>query len=156
MKPTLSGSRRHDQRDPLYIMDGVNIPLSELSFSFSRSSGPGGQHVNTSDTRVTLSFDVAHSGSLTQLQRMIVNGKLKRRINKDGVLRLSCSSARSQKANREACVERFVRLLREALEPVLERIETRVPKSSKRKRLDRKKQRASIKKYRGRPNSSDW
>lgn len=111
--------------------------------------------MNTADTRVTLGFDLEHTTSLTQLQKMIVRGKLRRRINKKGVLQLTCSSARSQKGNREQCVSRFVRLMAEALEPVLERIETRVPRSSRRRRLDAKKRRGRVKKMRGTPGTDD-
>ncbi|MGE4504461.1 MAG: alternative ribosome rescue aminoacyl-tRNA hydrolase ArfB [Desulfovibrionaceae bacterium] len=134
-----------------YINEHLTIPDEELKFTFSRSPGPGGQHVNTSSTRVTLSFDLGKTRSLSPLQKMIVQGKLRRRIGKDGVLRLSTHDTRSQADNRALAVERFVELLRGALEPVLERIRPKVSRTQKKKRLETKKRRAQVKRLRSSP-----
>jgi ribosome-associated protein len=134
-----------------YINEHLTIPDEELKFTFSRSPGPGGQHVNTSSTRVTLSFDLGKTRTLTPLQKMIVQGKLRRRIGKDGVLRLSAHDTRSQADNRALAVERFVELLRGALEPVLERIRPKVSRTQKKKRLETKKRRAQVKRLRSSP-----
>jgi ribosome-associated protein len=133
------------------INDRVAIPSSEIEFTASRSSGPGGQHVNTTDSRVTLLFDVAASESLTQLEKMIVTGKLRRRIDKRGVLRISSQTFRSQKSNKDSAIERFVELMRWALTPVTPRKDTAVPKSAKRKRLERKRHTADRKRQRKAP-----
>jgi ribosome-associated protein len=133
------------------INDRVAIPSSEIEFTASRSSGPGGQHVNTTDSRVTLLFDVAASESLTQLEKMIVTGKLRRRIDKRGVLRVSSQTFRSQKSNKDSAIERFVELMRWALTPVTPRKDTAVPKSAKRKRLERKRHTADRKRQRKTP-----
>ncbi len=139
----------------LEINADLSISMSELKFTFSRSPGPGGQHVNTASTKVTLSFDLERTRSLTELQKMIVKGKLSRRIGKDGFLRLSVHETRSQADNRELAVARFVALMCQALEPVMSRIHPRVPRSQKRKRLDRKKQRSKQKLLRRQPRGSD-
>lgn len=133
------------------INDRIAIPWSEIEFTASRSSGPGGQHVNTTDSRVTLLFDVTASQSLTQLEKMVVTGKLRRRIDKRGVLRVSSQTFRSQKSNKDSAVERFVELLRWALTPVTPRKDTAVPKSAKRKRLERKRHTADRKRQRKTP-----
>jgi ribosome-associated protein len=136
----------------LPITDTVSIPWSELRFIACRSSGPGGQHVNTADTRVTLLFDVDNSPSLTELQKVAVKGKLKRRVDKRGVLQVTSRKFRSQKTNKDSAVERFVELMQWALAPVIPRKETRVPRSAKRKRLDRKKRTAQRKRDRRLPD----
>lgn len=136
------------------ITHNVVIPYDEIRFITSRSSGPGGQHVNTADTRVTLLFDLEHSPSLTQLQKVAAKGKLRRRIDKRGVLSVTSQKFRSQKSNKDSAIERFVELMRWALEPVRPRKETAVPKSAKRKRLERKKQTADKKRMRKTPDTS--
>ena len=133
------------------INDRIAIPWSEIEFTASRSSGPGGQHVNTTDSRVTLLFDVAASQSLTQLEKMVVTGKLRRRIDKRGVLSISSQTFRSQKSNKDSAVDRFVELMRWALTPVTPRKDTAVPKSAKRKRLERKRHTADRKRQRKPP-----
>ncbi|QJB55258.1 alternative ribosome rescue aminoacyl-tRNA hydrolase ArfB [Pseudodesulfovibrio sp. zrk46] len=134
------------------ITETCIIPYEEIRFITSRSSGPGGQHVNTADTRVTLLFNVDKSSALSQLQKVAVKGKLRRRIDKRGVLRVTSQRFRSQKSNKDSAIERFVELMQWALKPVTVRKETRVPKSAKRKRLDRKKRTAERKKQRKMPN----
>ncbi len=138
----------------LRITDRVVIPYEEIRFITSRSSGPGGQHVNTADTRVTLLFNVDKSPSLTELQQVSITGKLRRRINKRGVLQVTSQRFRSQKSNKDSAIERFIELMQWALKPVTKRKETRVPKSAKRKRLDRKKRTADRKKSRKMPDFS--
>ncbi|MDD3312933.1 MAG: alternative ribosome rescue aminoacyl-tRNA hydrolase ArfB [Pseudodesulfovibrio sp.] len=136
------------------ITETVVIPYEELGFTTSRSSGPGGQHVNTTDSRVTLLFDVENSPSLTQLQKMVVKGKLRRRMDKRGVLQVSSQVFRSQKSNKDSAIERFVELMRWALTPVTERRETAVPRSAKRRRLERKRHTADRKRQRRPPDTS--
>ena len=136
------------------ITEKVVIPYEEIRFITSRSSGPGGQHVNTADTRVTLLFSVDKSPSLSQLQKMAIKGKLKRRIDKRGTLQVNSQKFRSQKSNKDSAIARFVELMQWALKPVVPRKNTAVPKSAKRKRLDRKKRTADRKKTRKTPNIS--
>ena len=136
------------------ITETVVIPYGELSFVTARSSGPGGQHVNTTDTKVTLIFDVEKSPSLTQLQKVAVKGKLRRRMDKRGVLRVTSQKFRSQKSNKDSAIERFVELMRWALTPVAKRRPTAMPRSAKRRRLERKTRTGEKKRQRRTPDTS--
>lgn len=127
----------------------VSIPWSELSFRFSRSSGPGGQHVQKTSTRVELLFDVEGSPSLTESQRAQVRARLSGYIDSSGVLHLVAQSERSQIRNREEVVQRFQDLLAKALKPRKRRRPTRPTAQSKEKRLRRKKMRSETKRSRG-------
>jgi len=135
---------------PMEIIGALNIPLSELSFSFSRSSGPGGQNVNKVNTRVTLAFDVAHSPSLDGRQRQLIADRLAARINKHGVLRIAADSCRTQAGNRQDVILRFITLLRQALHEERPRRKTRVPKRVRERRLSVKKNRGRLKQLRSR------
>ena len=110
--------------------------------------------MNTTDSRVTLLFDVDGFPSLTQLQKVAVKGKLLRRIDKQGVLQVSSQVFRSQKSNKDSAIERFVELMQWALKPVVPRKETAVPKSAKRKRLERKRRTGDRKRDRKLPDFS--
>jgi len=132
------------------ITDTVSIPLSELRFRFARSSGPGGQHVNRSATQVELLFDVAGSPSLNEAQRRRVLRRLKSRIDKEGVLHLVSQRFRSQLRNREEVVERFQRLMREALRVPKRRLPTHPTQASRERRLEEKRRRSEIKEGRQR------
>jgi ribosome-associated protein len=129
----------------ILVTERLAIPSEELSFTASRSSGPGGQNVNKLSTRVTLQFDVLSSSSLTEDQRQRIFAKLKSRISKDGVLRVSSQQSRSQATNRDRAVERFVELLRQALAHRRQRKRTAVPASARERRLEGKKRRARVK-----------
>lgn len=133
----------------LRVNDELSIPLAELTYHATRSGGPGGQHVNTSATRVELEFDVGASPSLSESQRARIRQRLANRIDGDGVMRLASSKGRSQHGNREDVTERFARLLEDALKQRKPRRRTKVPRASKEKRLKQKKQRAQVKKDRG-------
>jgi ribosome-associated protein len=133
----------------LRVNDELSIARAELVYRATRSGGPGGQHVNTSSTRVELEFDVGASPSLTDTQRARIQERLASRIDGDGVLRLASSSSRSQHQNREDVTERLARLLEEALRRRTPRRRTSVPRAQKEKRLKAKKKRAQVKKQRG-------
>jgi ribosome-associated protein len=139
----------------LEITSDLIIPLSELEFSSSRSAKPGGQHVNKVETRITLNFDVANSPSLTEAQRRKISTKLKTRISKAGILSVVSQKHRSQKANKEAAIERFIKLLQMALRKTRPRIKTKTPAAAKQKRLEDKKHRGRIKAERSRKISND-
>ncbi len=138
----------------LCITDTILIPYEEIRFTTSRSSGPGGQHVNTSDTRVTLLFDVDESPSLTPFQKTRLKARLGKRIDKRGILRVTSQDSRSQKSNKDAAIKRFVTLLQDAFKRVKPRKKTRVPMRAKRKRLDSKKRTSQRKQQRKRPDMS--
>ncbi|NLF13212.1 MAG: aminoacyl-tRNA hydrolase [Anaerolineaceae bacterium] len=137
------------------VDDRVQIPLSELEFRFSRSSGPGGQHVQKSSTRVELLFDVARSPSLDDEQRARVLSRLSGYVDSDGVLHVVSQSERSQWRNRQEVVERFQELMRRALARRKRRRATRPTAASREQRLEQKKRRGQIKRHRG-PVEEDW
>ena len=130
------------------VTDSLFIPEEELTFTASLSSGPGGQNVNKVSTKVTLWFDVANSASLSPEQKELITSRLGSRMSKDGVLRVISQQTRSQAANREAAIERFVELLGAALKPEKARKKTRVSTAAKRRRLEEKKQRGYLKRDR--------
>ena len=132
----------------IHIMDGLLIPEGEISFTASRSSGPGGQNVNKVSSKVTLSFDLRNSTALTAEQKRKIMGKLAARINSDGILRVVSQRTRSQELNRTDVRERFSDLLRRALTPQQPRIRTRVPAAAKKQRVETKRKRALTKQAR--------
>jgi ribosome-associated protein len=132
------------------LPSGLTIPGVELEERFSRSSGPGGQGVNTADSRVELIFDVANSRSLTDAQRDRLLIELHRRLV-DGVLIIAASEHRSQLQNRTAARARLANLLRAGLEPPSPpRRATRPTRGSKERRIEGKKRRSRVKANRGR------
>jgi ribosome-associated protein len=132
----------------IQVTDEVSVPEDELRFTASLSSGPGGQNVNKVNTRVTLWFDVVNSPSLSPEHKELIASRLGSRISKDGVLRVISQQTRSQLANREAAVERFVSLLRTALKQEKARRKTGVSKMAKKRRLEEKKQHSILKRER--------
>ena len=133
----------------LEITPELLIPRDELSFRASRSGGPGGQHVNTTSSRVELVWDVDGSPSLTAEQRERIREKLANRITTEGHLILAASTSRSQHQNRDEVTERFVEIVRAALHRPKPRKKTRPPRAAKENRLRSKKHRSEIKKLRG-------
>ena len=137
-----------DCAELLRITNTTVIPMSELSFRFSRSSGPGGQHVNRSETRVELRFDLAHTPSLSDDQRERALGRLASYVDTNGVLHLVSQSSRSQWRNREEVVERFRSLMRGALRVPKKRRPTGPSRQARERRLEDKRRRAEIKRRR--------
>ena len=135
--------------DSIRINETLSVPPSELEYRATRSGGPGGQHVNTSSTRIELTWDVQKSAALSDDQRARILDKLKNRIDESGVLRLTASDSRSQHQNREAVTERFARLIADALKVRKARKKTKVPRSVKEARLKSKKHRSQTKRNRG-------
>jgi ribosome-associated protein len=135
----------------LVVRSGVVIPEAELGWRFSRSSGPGGQSVNTTDSRVELSFDVAGTTAFNEVLRERALERLSSRLV-DGVLTVTASEQRSQWRNREAARTRLAAILRDAIAaPPRKRRPTRPGKNAVRRRLDEKKRRGETKRLRGRP-----
>lgn len=130
------------------INPGVGVSEHELTFSFERSPGPGGQNVNKVNTRVTLQFDVTRSTSLSSHQKGRVREMLSGRIGQDGVLRIVSSKERTQLANRRAAVNRFIELLTDAFRPVKNRVKTRPTAGAQRRRAEAKTQRSVVKRSR--------
>ncbi|MBO4161606.1 MULTISPECIES: alternative ribosome rescue aminoacyl-tRNA hydrolase ArfB [Micromonospora] len=134
--------------DGLRVTDRWTVPAAELRERFSRSSGPGGQGVNTTDSRVELSFDLAGTTSLPPVLRERALERLAGRLV-DGVLTIAASEHRAQLANREAARERLVALLREAVAPPPPpRRPTRPSRGAKERRLADKKRQSQRKRDR--------
>ncbi|WP_033338273.1 alternative ribosome rescue aminoacyl-tRNA hydrolase ArfB [Catenuloplanes japonicus] len=139
--------------DDLHVSDRLVIPAAELSWRFSRSGGPGGQGVNTTDSRVELSWDLGASAVLPPVLRERAMQRLGGRLV-DGVVTIAASEHRSQLRNREAALERLAALIAGAVAaPPRQRRATRPTKGSVERRLTAKKQRGNIK--RGRRGEHD-
>jgi ribosome-associated protein len=135
----------------LEVLPTLTIPASELGWRFSRSSGPGGQHVNTSDSRVELLWNVAESSALTNDQRMLLSERLGRRLV-GGVITVTASEQRSQLRNREIARTKLIDLVAAALAPAAAaRRATKPTRGSNRRRLAAKEQRSATKRQRQRP-----
>jgi len=139
----------------IQITDNLSIDDDELKFSAARSSGPGGQHVNKVNTRITLWFDVEDSPNLTREQKDRILSRLRTRISKDNRLRVISQRHRSQIANREAAIERFTELLKDALTVLPPRKKTKISKKANQRRIDGKKHHSMIKKHRAKINPDD-
>lgn len=122
--------------------------IRELQFRTSRSSGPGGQHVNTTESRVELLWVPQESACLSDLQKKMLTGRLKNRISNEGILLLVSEKYRSQHRNRAEVTERFLDLISASLVPVKKRKATRPTRSSVEKRIQGKKIRGEIKRTR--------
>ncbi|GAA1748957.1 alternative ribosome rescue aminoacyl-tRNA hydrolase ArfB [Aeromicrobium alkaliterrae] len=130
----------------------VRIPDAELSWRFSRSSGPGGQHVNTSDTRVELIWSLATTAALSPEQRERATEALRGRLV-DGRLTIVSSQYRSQLRNRDAARVRLEELVARAIVPPRPRRATKPSRGAQARRLDEKKRRSEVKRRR---SGGDW
>lgn len=129
---------------------GLTVPAGELLEQFSRASGPGGQGVNTADSRVQLSLDLATTTALDDAQRTLALDRLAGRLS-GTVLTISAAEHRSQRQNRVAARQRLADLLREAVAPPTPRRPTRRTRGSHRRRLQDKRARSELKQDRRRP-----
>jgi ribosome-associated protein len=135
----------------LEVMPGLTIPEAELQWRFSRSSGAGGQHVNTSDSRVQLTWDIAGSPVLDEDRRTRLLARIGRRTAA-GAVTVTVSARRSQLRNREAALDALRELVGDALAPAgAPRRATRPTRGSQRRRLATKQQRSATKQQRRRP-----
>jgi ribosome-associated protein len=135
--------------DDLRVNSWLVIPAGELHERFSRSSGPGGQGVNTADTRVELSFDIARSPALPEYARVRALDNLRGRVSEDGVLTVVSSEQRSQLLNRRAARGRMANLIREAIAPQpAPRVATRPSRRARERRVADKRRRSEVKRNR--------
>jgi ribosome-associated protein len=135
--------------DDLRVNSWLVIPAGELHERFSRSSGPGGQGVNTADTRVELSFDIARSPALPEYARVRALDNLRGRASEDGVLTVVSSEQRSQLLNRRAARGRMANLIREAIAPPpAPRVATRPSRRARERRVADKRRRSEVKRNR--------
>lgn len=139
--------------DDLRVNNWLVIPAAELSERFSRSSGPGGQSVNTTDSRVELSFDIAGSPSLPERERTRALSRLAARLI-DGTLTVAAETERSQLMNREAARARLAALLREGIAPPPPpRVPTKPSRAARARRVEDKRRRGQTKRDRRQPGA---
>jgi ribosome-associated protein len=143
------------ERDDLEVRSGLVIPAAELTWSVSRSGGPGGQNVNKLSTKVTVRWCIAESAVLSDAWRARLLTRLAPRLTKQGELVVHVDSSRSQLDNRREARQRLAEIVREALHVAKKRRPTKPTKGSKRRRLAAKKQRGDTKRLRGRPPRDD-
>ncbi|MDE3151684.1 MAG: aminoacyl-tRNA hydrolase [Gemmatimonadota bacterium] len=141
------------RRTDLHVSGSLTIPRDELEVRASRAGGAGGQHVNTSSTRVEIEWNVARSRALSDAQRARLLGALTARLTADGVLRVVASERRSQTQNREAAEDRLAAVVRKALVVPRARRATRPTRASVERRLDQKRRHGERK--RGRRERGD-
>lgn len=132
----------------LSVSADVAIPRHELQYRATRAGGPGGQHVNTSSTRIELLWDLAHSTAITDEQRERLRTKLSLRLDSDGMVRVVASDRRSQQQNRAAAEGRLVALVKQALVIPKKRHATKPSRAAKEKRLTEKKRHSEKKQQR--------
>ena len=137
------------------ITDHIALDENELVESFIRASGPGGQNVNKLSTAVQLRFNVRHSPSLTDEVRARLERLAGKRLTREGVLVITAQSHRTQERNRADALDRLTELIRQAAVRPVPRRPTRPPKASRRRRVDDKKRRGSIKALRQRRGPID-
>jgi ribosome-associated protein len=124
---------------------------SELVFRSSRSSGPGGQHVNKVNTKIELRFDIGGSALLNEDEKITLLEKLKNKVNNEGVLIIISQHSRSQIKNKTNALDKFYRLIEDALTPAKKRKATKRPLHDKEKRLEEKQKRSETKELRKPP-----
>ena len=136
--------------DGIVVSPTLTIPPSELTFRATRAGGPGGQHVNTSSTRIELLWDLTHSAVVAEDVRVRLLEKLASRLDAAGMVRVVASDRRSQSQNREAAEERLAKIVRQALVVPRKRRATRPTAASREQRLAEKKRRGERKRDRRR------
>lgn len=141
--------------DDLVVDRALTIPGHELQLRASRSGGPGGQHVNTSSTRIELVWDVSASEALSETVRDRLLTRLASRLDREGRLRLVSSATRSQLQNRIDVLDRLRSIVRSAMAEPRKRQRTKIPVASRKKRLESKRQRGALKASRRKPGVHD-
>jgi ribosome-associated protein len=135
-------------KNDLFIKNGITIPEHELEITASRSGGAGGQHVNKTDTKITIRWNIKSSSALTEEQRTLILEKLQSRITEDGDLIVHNSESRSQQQNKKNALNNLAAVIRGTLHVQKKRIATKVSKALKEARLKNKAQRSEIKRMR--------
>jgi len=132
-------------KDDIYVQAGTIIPAQELDITTSRAGGPGGQHVNKADTRVTVRWNVKNSSALRDDQKERIVQKLQASLTADGELLVTSSASRSQHLNKKAALEILANKVRAALHVPRTRVETKIPHGVREARFKSKKHRGTLK-----------
>lgn len=143
------------QAEPLVVNECLQIPAELLSYDFSRSGGPGGQHVNKTDTRVRLTFDLAADTAIPPAAKERLKRQQAAWLTQEGALVLSSDTHRSRPRNVQEVQERLAEAIRKALVRPKPRIPTKPSKGAKRRRLDAKRRRSEVKSSRRTPRDGD-
>ena len=147
-----NGSLRHKLRipmkDDLVIQEGIVIPGHELEFATSRAGGPGGQHVNKSNTRITVRWNLVDTSALDENQKNRVLNKLANELTTEGEIIIHNASSRSQMQNKKAALSLLAEKIRNALHVPKKRMKSKMPKGAKEARLQSKKKHSALKKSR--------
>jgi ribosome-associated protein len=137
-----------DESAMLSVTPDLSIPRSELQYRATRSGGAGGQHVNTSSTRIELLWDLGHSAAVTEEQRSRIRTKLAARLDAEGMVRVVASDRRSQGQNKQSAEERLAALVKHALHVPKKRRATKPTRAAKERRLAEKKHHSDKKRKR--------
>ncbi|HEV2600804.1 MAG TPA: alternative ribosome rescue aminoacyl-tRNA hydrolase ArfB [Candidatus Babeliales bacterium] len=135
-------------KDDLSVKDGIIIPAHELDIASSKSGGPGGQHVNKTESRITVRWNIRTTTALTYEQKQVVLQKLQSQVTTEGEIVIHNSSSRSQQHNKQAALLELAHRIRKALHVPKKRHKTKIPQSIVESRLRAKKVRSSVKKTR--------
>lgn len=141
--------------DPLRISPSLQIPASEITLSYARSGGPGGQHVNKTETKVLLRWNFAESRAPNERDRAWLEQRLASHLTTEGEVLVTSEATRVRKRNIEDAIARFVELLQQALARPKRRRKTRPTRASKERRLEGKRQRSQTKQMRRKPTRGD-
>lgn len=142
-------------RNDVYVKNGIIIPDQELEITTSRSGGAGGQHVNKTDTRITIRWNVNTTAAFNDDQKALLLTNLANRLTAQGDLIISNSESRSQQTNRENALKQLGFVVAKALYVPRKRMKTRVPKSAQEARLQSKSKKSSIKNLRSKKHIFD-
>jgi ribosome-associated protein len=135
-------------KDDVYIKNEISIPADEIEFKVSRSGGPGGQHVNRTESKVSVYWNIKNTRILTDEQKLRVLNNIHTHVTDDGVLVIHNSESRSQQQNKQAALATLATVIRKALYIPKKRMKTKVSKAVKEARLQEKSRRSSLKKLR--------
>jgi ribosome-associated protein len=146
---------RTNMKDDVPVQNGIAIPANEIEITSSRSGGAGGQHINKTDTRITVRWNIPNTRVLDEVQKIRALQNLQSSLTGNGDLVIHSSSSRSQQQNKEDALIRLAKTIRNALHVPKKRMATRISKATKALRLDSKKHRGTIKKMRFKRFSDD-
>ena len=147
--------RAKKMKNDVHVKNGIVIPSNELDITASRAGGPGGQHVNKTDTRITIRWNVINTIALDESQKDHVLQNLQSRLTSDGDFIIHNSASRSQQQNKENALIQLAKEIRNALYVRKKRMATRISKSTKESRLRTKSHRSDIKKMRSSKSYSE-